>query len=128
MLEKIKGRHVIAEFIKCHNTIINNKEVLLNIVIDGCLKGNAGILGSITHQFEPQGITIIVGLSESHCSLHTWPEENYIMADVVTCGNHVNPRIILDYIHEKIGGKYKLKEFDRGIPFEEDTIGLPEPL
>ena len=38
------------------------------------------------HQFEPQGLTGIVLLAESHISIHTWPERGEAAIDVFTCG------------------------------------------
>lgn len=37
------------------------------------------------HVFEPQGITLIYILSQSHISFHTWPESHLIYIDLVSC-------------------------------------------
>lgn len=37
------------------------------------------------HQFEPQGETVAFILSESHYTLHSYPEENYISVDIYIC-------------------------------------------
>lgn len=37
------------------------------------------------HQFKPQGITGYVLLSESHISIHTWPEEQFAIVDILSC-------------------------------------------
>jgi S-adenosylmethionine decarboxylase len=39
------------------------------------------------HQFEPQGLTGIVLLAESHLSIHTWPERGEAAIDIFTCGS-----------------------------------------
>ena len=36
-------------------------------------------------QFEPTGVTGIYLLSESHFSVHTWPEHNYAGLDLFSC-------------------------------------------
>lgn len=36
-------------------------------------------------EFDPQGETIVFILSESHFSLHTYPEHNYITLDIYIC-------------------------------------------
>lgn len=41
------------------------------------------------HHFGP-GCTVIALLSESHLSIHTWPEHRYFYADVATCGPALN--------------------------------------
>lgn len=45
------------------------------------------------HAFEPQGLTGIVLLAESHISIHTWPERGEAAVDVFTCGGHDSRRI-----------------------------------
>ena len=45
------------------------------------------------HRFEPQGLTGIVLLSESHISIHTWPERGEAAVDVFTCGGRDSRKI-----------------------------------
>jgi S-adenosylmethionine/arginine decarboxylase-like enzyme len=37
----------------------------------------ATVLALTVHRFEPQGVTAIALLAESHLSIHTWPEHGY---------------------------------------------------
>jgi S-adenosylmethionine/arginine decarboxylase-like enzyme len=37
------------------------------------------------HKFRPQGVTGILLLSESHMSIHTWPEKKFAIFEMVTC-------------------------------------------
>lgn len=39
-------------------------------------------LGEIYHNFDPGGFTAVVCLSESHISIHTWPEHGLINLDI----------------------------------------------
>lgn len=39
-------------------------------------------LGEIYHQFQPSGFTGVVCLSESHLSIHTWPEYKKVNLDI----------------------------------------------
>jgi S-adenosylmethionine decarboxylase len=81
-----RGHHIIAEFRKCDPKKImlvsNVKPILEKSVVDSGLTK----LSSSYHQFEPFGVTGFVLLSESHISLHTWPEKKYIAIDLFTCG------------------------------------------
>jgi S-adenosylmethionine decarboxylase len=47
----------------------------------------ATVLNRFSHQFNPQGVTIVYALAESHISIHTFPEEGSCAIDVYTCGN-----------------------------------------
>ncbi|MBP1046859.1 adenosylmethionine decarboxylase [Enterococcus sp. BWM-S5] len=37
------------------------------------------------HQFDPWGVSGVVILSESHFTIHTWPEESYAAVDLFVC-------------------------------------------
>lgn len=43
------------------------------------------ILNFVEHYFEPQGYTAIWLLAESHCALHTFPEENKSYLELSSC-------------------------------------------
>lgn len=46
------------------------------------------IIKSTSHFFSPQGISLIYLISSSHMSIHTWPENNYIHIDFLTCDDN----------------------------------------
>lgn len=43
------------------------------------------IVSEHIHLFEPMGITLLFVLASSHLSIHTWPENQYIHVDLLTC-------------------------------------------
>jgi S-adenosylmethionine decarboxylase proenzyme len=47
----------------------------------------ATVLNRFSHQFHPQGVTIVYALEESHISLHSFPEKGSVAIDVYTCGD-----------------------------------------
>lgn len=49
-----------------------------------------GIMNFSEHQFQPQGYTSIWLLSESHCALHTFPEEGRSYIELSGCGKSKN--------------------------------------
>ena len=56
---------------------------------------------TISKKFDPQGVTVLCLLSESHISIHTWPEEGKASVDVYTCGD-CNPKIGCDIIIQQL--------------------------
>ena len=78
------GRHVIATI---KGGELDNLMVLEDAMITAAEEAGATILHSHAHKFEPQGITAIVILAESHFAIHTWPEKNSACLDVFTCGD-----------------------------------------
>ena len=47
----------------------------------------ATVLNRFHHKFDPQGVTIVYALAESHISAHTFPESGSVAIDVYTCGD-----------------------------------------
>lgn len=46
---------------------------------------NFSVVKRTNHKFTPQGETIVFILSESHFTLHTYPEHNYLSLDIYIC-------------------------------------------
>lgn len=51
------------------------------------IEAGATILSSYMHEFQPQGVSGVLVLAESHISIHTWPERCYAALDVFMCGS-----------------------------------------
>ena len=68
------------------------------------------LLGIQSHKFQPQGVTAVALLAESHISIHTWPENGMAICDVFTCGDHTNPRSGVRYMYEAMGAKDMVSE------------------
>ncbi len=44
-----------------------------------------GLEGMVEHHYEPQGYSCVYLLSESHLSVHTFPEENCSQIELMSC-------------------------------------------
>ncbi|MEM2911796.1 MAG: adenosylmethionine decarboxylase [Candidatus Bathyarchaeia archaeon] len=81
------GIHIIAEFHGVDPQKISRVETL-RVVLDRVVtKSGLHVVSSSFHQFEPQGVSAIYLLTESHLSVHTWPEYGYMALDIFTCGD-----------------------------------------
>ncbi|MEM1539889.1 MAG: adenosylmethionine decarboxylase [Candidatus Bathyarchaeia archaeon] len=81
------GIHIIAEFRGVDPKRISKVEDL-RVVLDRVVaKSGLHVISSSFHQFEPHGVSAIYLLSESHLSVHTWPEYGYVALDIFTCGD-----------------------------------------
>jgi len=63
---------------------------------------NSTILRIIGEKFEPQGVTLLALLAESHCSLHSWPELGYAAIDLYTCGDTTNSHKAAEFLKTKL--------------------------
>jgi S-adenosylmethionine decarboxylase len=73
--------------------LLNNAIELEKVMLKGIKRANMTVLNVFQYCFYPQGCTIVISLSESHVSCHTWPENGCVAVDVYTCGPG-NPKLI----------------------------------
>lgn len=80
---------------------------------------NATIVRIIGEKFQPQGVTLLALLAESHCSIHTWPEIGYAAVDLYTCGDTTNSHRAAEFLKYKLkAANAKEQELTRSITFE----------
>jgi S-adenosylmethionine decarboxylase len=102
---KIKlGKHCFTEAYGCDHKLLNDEEFLKEQIIAAINKTELTLLEISSHKFSPQGITIVALLSESHISIHTWPENGSAALDVFTCGE-TNPEIAMLHMILALGSK-----------------------
>jgi S-adenosylmethionine decarboxylase len=107
------GTHLLLEVYDVDYTLINDVDSLQNIMIQGINRTKMTILNIFSHCFFPQGCTVVIALSESHVSCHTWPERGCIAIDVYTCGDG-NPRLIaLEMLKYLNSDNYNIREIER---------------
>lgn len=107
------GNHVLLEVYDVSFDLLNELEPLLRVVQQAILDVNMTILNVYTHQFEPQGLTILFCLAESHVSLHTFPEHHCISFDAYTCGNNNPKSIALSLLKYLNSSNYNIRELSR---------------
>lgn len=95
---KALGRHILAEMYDCDVNVLNDRTRVREIMVNAALAAGAEIREYTFHQFEPYGISGVVVISESHLTVHTWPEHGYAAIDVFTCGENVDPWDACNYI------------------------------
>lgn len=84
------GRHMIADFHGCAYGQIATADVVRAILLEAADKAGATVVGETFRYFSPHGVSGFVIISESHFSIHTWPEYSYAAVDIFTCGDSVN--------------------------------------
>lgn len=109
------GRHVISELWGCDFDKLNDMNQIEQIFVDAALKSGAEIREVAFHKFAPQGVSGVVIISESHLTIHSFPEHGYASIDVYTCGQ-MDPNIAADFIAEALGAQTRENiELPRGM-------------
>lgn len=88
---------------------IGKADCMEKLLLQVAFETHATVLGHMKHQFHPDGATAILLLSESHLSIHTWPEQKSAHIDYYHCGNSVKERLekAVDIFKMRLPGNYK---------------------
>ena len=70
--------------------------------IKAVIENNLTVVNRIEHKFTPQGETIVFILSESHFTLHTYPENKFISMDIYVCNLEIDLKKIINEISKEI--------------------------
>ena len=96
------GFHIFGELYGVDPRLLNNSELLEAALRDGIEQSGATLAGIQTKVFEPSGVTILALLSESHTSIHTYPEYGSLFFDAFTCGDECKPQNIAKLLIETL--------------------------
>jgi S-adenosylmethionine decarboxylase len=106
----------LLELKNCDSELLNDISFIQEVLPAAAVEAGATVLGISFHQFEPQGVSGVVVIAESHLSIHTWPEYGYAAIDIFTCGTTVQPEKAARMLVEKLGAKsHSTIEVRRGI-------------
>jgi len=112
-----QSKHLLLELYRCDCEKLNDESFLRCILNRASKLANATVLNLISNKFEPQGVTAIALLAESHISIHTWPESNYSAVDIFTCGQNMMPELASQYLIEALMAKeHSLRVIERNPP------------
>ena len=99
------GKHFIASYFECDQQAIGDEKKLQEVLKDAARASGAEILESSSYVFDTGGLTQAILLSESHASIHTYPEYGSCFVDRFTCGHRCDwkefDQVMQDYLKPK---------------------------
>ena len=116
---EFRGKHFLASYLECDQEALANVEGMMramDLAVGAC---GATILNKNSYVFPPNGLTLVYLLSESHASIHTYPECRACFVDLFTCGDHCTPQgfdaVLRAYLHPqevnvKLFGRHETTE------------------
>lgn len=87
--EKSAGIHILLDFWGAKN--INSVKFARKALVDAVRASKFKLLKIDLHKFSPQGVSGVAIIAESHISIHTWPEYDFVAVDIFLCGGK-NPK------------------------------------
>ena len=89
--EGVVGRHCLFELQDGNPNLLDNEDFIKESLAKAADAAGATLLSIVSHKFQPQGVTALALLAESHIAFHSYPEYGYAAIDSFTCGDHTNP-------------------------------------
>ena len=66
------GKHLLIDLYRADPATLNDRDGLEKAVTDIISGAGMHLLSVSAHKLEPQGVTVVAGISESHLTIHTW--------------------------------------------------------
>lgn len=99
------GHHWIVDLHGCPAGLLDDHDLIRNRLKETTERYGLSLLKIVSNQFEPQGVTAVGLLAESHISIHTWPEHCYAAVDIFTCGSDQKLHAACQFIAESLQAK-----------------------
>ena len=108
------GRHLILELWGGRN--FNSAATVEGALRDAAAACAATLKDIQVYYYNPEGVTGVAVLAESHITIHTWPEYNYAAVDVFVCGDDADPRVAIPVFRDHFEAeRVQVMEVVRGI-------------
>ena len=98
------GLSYLVEYTGCEKDSINNQRLIKKLLIEATEIAGA----SFAHEFfqtNLSGITGIVLTTDSHFTIHTWPDLNYVGIEIFTSHPDLKIQRSIDYLGEALKAK-----------------------
>ncbi|PAP76150.1 adenosylmethionine decarboxylase [Rubrivirga marina] len=116
------GHHLLVDFWVDDAAPLREVETWEVLLPEACRAAGATVLGARFHQFQPEGVTGIVLLAESHASVHTWPEAGLVTLDVFTCGA-LDAAAIVETVRQRLSPvRERVTAVARGDVVQPETV------
>jgi S-adenosylmethionine decarboxylase len=95
-------KHILFTLKGCPFELLDDEQNIKMLLYNATKESKSTLLNLATHKFDPQGVTGVAMLAESHISIHTWPEKNMAVCDVFTCGDTAIPENGMEYMKKEL--------------------------
>ena len=89
------GQHYLVDFLRCDPDTLRFVGPTREIFLRAARESKAIVVGEDFYQFEPEGVSGVLLIAESHLSVHTWPEDGFAAIDIFTCGEEMDAEVAI---------------------------------
>lgn len=110
------GRHFLLDIAEAPFEVLDDPVVVEEALVSTVKTMGAKILGIHVHRLAPQGISGVVVISESHLTIHTWPELGEAAVDLFTCGDEKAAKAAITALGPRLqASRTEIREMLRGV-------------
>jgi S-adenosylmethionine decarboxylase len=110
------GVHYLLDLAGAPFETLDDPVLVETCLVDAVKAMGAKVLGIHIHRLSPQGVSGVVVISESHLTIHTWPERGEAAVDLFTCGDRTRARSAVDALAKALGAeRASVEERVRGV-------------
>jgi S-adenosylmethionine decarboxylase len=103
------GLHIIANLASAEVDLLKDFKPLQTFLNQLIAENNLKKVGEVYHSFPNAGYTAVIGLTESHLSIHTWPELEYITFDIFVSNYLKDNTQVTRHVYEETKKYFKAK-------------------
>lgn len=85
IIKKPLIQHLVIEIYEVNSDLLIDHNKLLPLIKKFIKETGINVVNELYHDFKPFGSTLIFILSSSHLAVHTWPENNFLHLDLLSC-------------------------------------------
>lgn len=107
------GNHIICSLYGVSFAKLDDLLAIKGAIDEAVGEMGVNVLHKFSHQFAPQGVTVLYALAESHISCHTFPEKGSVALDCYTCGTadpKVGMQVLINFFEPT---EISIQEFSR---------------
>ena len=117
------GEHYIFDLSNCDREVLMDSERAYSLFANAVRSSGLTVVDEGFYKFSPHGFTCFLLLSESHASLHAWPEYGYCAIDLFSCAIGKDLLPFIQRIKDELGAdSYVLRKLDREAEVESTVV------
>ncbi len=110
------SHHTLLEYYECDPARLKRSREVKKLLCQSVQAGGGKIVKAVFHNFSPYGVSGVVVITESHVTIHTWPEHAYAAVDIFSCSDKLDHQTIRDRLKAALRSRrLKAKTFPRGL-------------
>ncbi len=83
-------QHTLLEYYSCDAARLKSARELRALLCEAVRDAGGTIVKALFHSFSPYGVSGVVVITESHVTIHTWPEHAYAAVDIFSCSTKLD--------------------------------------